>query len=68
MVVVWVWVGVAVLTVVVLGGLVYGVLAAMKRLAGEVSAFDRELRPVLAEVQQTLARVAEGTDGGGDRG
>ena len=59
MVVVWVWVAVAVLTVVVLGGLVYGVLAALKRLAGEVSAFDRELRPVLAEVQQTLARAAE---------
>lgn len=59
MVVLWVWVGVAVPTVVVLGGLVYGVLAAMKRLAGEVSALDRELRPVLAEVQRTLARAAE---------
>ena len=67
MVVVWVWVGVAVLTVVVLGGLVYGVLAAMKRLAGEVTAFDRELRPVLTEVQQTLARVTEGAERGGDR-
>ena len=64
MVVVWVWIGVAVLSVVVIGGLVYGVLAALKRLAGEVSALDRELRPVLGEVQKTLARAAEtGTHG-----
>jgi hypothetical protein len=58
-VVLWVWVGVAVLSVVVLGGLVYGVLGALKRLAGEMAALDRDLRPVLGEVQKTLARLAE---------
>jgi hypothetical protein len=58
-VVLWVWVGVAVLSVVVLGGLVYGVLGALKRLSGEMAALDRDLRPVLTEVQKTLARVAE---------
>ena len=62
MVVVWVWVGVAVLSVVVLGGLVYGVLAAMKRLAREMAALDRDLRPVLGDVQQALARAAEAAD------
>ena len=59
MVVLWVWVGVAVVSVVVLGGLVYGVLGAAKRLAREMAALDRETRPVLDEVQRTLARAAE---------
>jgi hypothetical protein len=58
-VVVWVWVGVAVLSVVVLGGLAFGVLSALKRLTGEMAALDRDLRPVLGEVQRTLERVAE---------
>jgi hypothetical protein len=58
-VVVWVWVGVVVLTLVALGGLVYGLLGAFRRLGREVQALDRELRPVLDQVQQTLARAAE---------
>jgi hypothetical protein len=58
-VVLWVWVGVAVLTLVVLGGLVYSLLGAFRRLGREVQALDRDLRPVLGEVQQTLARAAE---------
>jgi hypothetical protein len=61
-VVLWVWVGVAVLSVVVLGSLVYGVLGALKRLTGEMAALDRDLRPVLGEVQQTLARAAQATE------
>jgi hypothetical protein len=61
-VVVWVWVGVAVLSVVVLGGLVYGVLSALKRLSREMAALDRDLRPVLGEVQKTLERVAEAAE------
>jgi hypothetical protein len=58
-VVVWVWVGVAVLTLVVLGGIVYGLLGAFRRLGREVQALDRELRPVLGQVQETLARAAD---------
>jgi hypothetical protein len=57
-VVVWVWVGVAVLSVVVLGGLAYGVLGALKRLSREMAALDHDLRPVLGEVQKALERAA----------
>jgi hypothetical protein len=58
-VVLWVWVGVVVLTLVVLGGLVYGLLGAFRRLSREVQALDRDLRPVLGQAQQALARAAE---------
>jgi hypothetical protein len=58
-VVVWVWVGVGVLALVVLGGLLHGLLGAFQRLGREMQALDRELRPVLEQVQQAAARAAE---------
>jgi hypothetical protein len=54
-----VWIAVAVLAVVVLGSLAYLTLGAVQRLGREASALDRELRPVLAQVQQAAARAAE---------
>ncbi len=55
-----VWIAVAVLAVVVLGALAYGVLGAAGRLRREVAAFEREVRPLLTEAQATAARAAEG--------
>ena len=53
-----VWIAVAVLAVVVLGALAYGLLGALTRLRREVTAFERELRPVMAQVQATAVRAA----------
>jgi hypothetical protein len=55
----FVWIGVAVLALVVLGAVTYGVFGAFARLGREVAAFDREVRPVLVQVQATQAAVAE---------
>jgi hypothetical protein len=56
MLVVWV---VAVLVVLaVLGSVVFGLVGSFRRLGGELDALDRELRPVLAQAQQTAARAA----------
>ena len=52
-----VWIAVAVLAVVVLGALAYGVLGAAGRLRREVAAFEREVRPLLTEAQATAARA-----------
>jgi hypothetical protein len=54
----WVWIGVAVLAVLVLGVLGYGLLGAFGRLTRELRALDREVRPLLAEVQATAERAA----------
>lgn len=54
-----VWLVVGVLAVLVLGGVAYGVLGAAARLRREVEAVDRDLRPVLEDVQRTAARAAE---------
>ena len=61
----WVWIAVAVLAVLVLGILAYGLLGAMQRLTRELRATDTALRPIRAEVQQTLARVAAQRAGDG---
>ncbi|MGR6964203.1 hypothetical protein ACU610_07070 [Geodermatophilus sp. URMC 61] len=53
-----VWIAVAVLAVVVLGALAYGLLGAAGRLRRELAAFEREVRPLLAEAQATAARAA----------
>ena len=53
-----VWIVVVVLSVVVLGALAYGVQGARVRLAREVTAFEREVRPVLDQVAGTTDRVA----------
>ncbi|SDE54445.1 hypothetical protein SAMN05660485_01020 [Blastococcus fimeti] len=58
-----VWIVVVVLAVVVLGALAYGVLGARARLAREVTAFEREVQPLLDQVAATAERAA-GTDAG----
>jgi len=54
----WVWIVVAVLAVLVLGILAYGLLGALQRLTRELRATDVALRPIRAEVEQTLTRAA----------
>jgi hypothetical protein len=54
-----VWIAVAVLAVVVLGALGYGLLGAAGRLRRELEGLEREVRPVLAEVQASAARAAD---------
>jgi hypothetical protein len=56
-----VWIVVGVLALVVLGALAYGVQGARTRLAREVTAFEREVRPLLDRVAETTERVG-GTD------
>ncbi len=53
-----VWIAVAVLAVVVLGGLLFSLLGAVQRLRREVAAVQAELRPVLTEAQATAAAAA----------
>jgi hypothetical protein len=57
----FVWIGVAVLALVVLGAVAFGVFGAFARLGQEVAAFDREVRPVLERVQATQAAAAQRT-------
>jgi len=52
-----VWAVVLVLAAVVLGGLVYGLLGAFGRLRREVEGAERDLRPLLEQLQQTSDRV-----------
>jgi hypothetical protein len=54
-----VWAVVLVLVAVVLGGLVYGLLGAWGRLRREVEGAERDLRPLLQQLQQTSDRVKE---------
>jgi hypothetical protein len=62
-----VWIAVAVLTVVVLGGVAYGVLGAAARLRTEVTGAAVDLRPVLADVQATVAAAGRSRKPGSDR-
>ena len=50
-------VGIAVVVValLVLGGVAYGLFGAFSRLGREVASFEREVRPVLDQVQATAA-------------
>ena len=50
-----VWIVVVVLALVVLGGVAFGVFGAFSRLGREVASFEREVRPVLDQVQATSA-------------
>lgn len=50
---------VVVLALVVLGAVAYGVLGARARLAREVAAFDRDVRPVLEVLQAAGARAGD---------
>jgi hypothetical protein len=54
-----VWAVVLVLVGVVLGGLAYGSFGALRRLRTEVEGAERDLRPLLAQLQQTSDRVNE---------
>ena len=56
MLVVWVVAGLVVLLV--LGSVLFGVLGSLRRLSGELTAFERELRPVVEQAQRTAARAA----------
>ena len=59
MLVIVVWIAVAVFAVVVLGAVLYTVLGAGRRLRRELAAVDRDVRPVLEQVQDSRARAAE---------
>ena len=50
-----VWIVVVVLALVVLGGVAYGVFGAFTRLGREAASLEREVRPVLEQVQATAA-------------
>ncbi|MDP9430450.1 MAG: hypothetical protein M3Q47_17030 [Actinomycetota bacterium] len=54
-----VWIAVAVLAVVVLGALAYGMLAAAGRLRRELAALERDVRPLLTQAQASAARAAQ---------
>ena len=57
MVLLIVWIVVVVLALVVLGGLAHGLLGAFSRLSREVQGADKDLRPVLEQLQATAARA-----------
>ena len=50
-----VWIAVVVLALVVLGAVAYGLSGAFTRLGREAAALEREVRPVLQQVQATAA-------------
>ena len=54
-----VWAVVVVLALVVLGGLAYGLMGSFGRLRREIEGAERDLRPVLAEMQAAASRAAE---------
>jgi Sec-independent protein translocase protein TatA len=58
-----VWIAVAVVVLVVLGGLLHSLLGAFGRLTREVRGLQDELRPVLGSVQETLARASQAAEG-----
>ena len=57
MLLLWVWIVVVVLALVVLGGLAHGLLGAFSRLSREVQGADKDLQPVLEQLQATAARA-----------
>ena len=59
MVVLGVWVVAVVLALVVLGAIGYGLVGALTRLRREVEGAQRDLQPVLEQLQATAARADE---------
>ncbi len=59
MVLLIVWAVVVVLALVVLGGLAYGLLGAFGRLRRELEGAERDLRPVLQDMQAAADRAAQ---------
>ena len=57
MVVLWVWVAVVVVALVVLGVVGYGLVGALTRLRREVEGAQRELQPVLEQLQAAAAHA-----------
>ncbi len=57
-----VWIAVVVLALVVLGAVAYGVFGAFSRLGREAASFEREVRPVLQQVQATAAAAEKRRD------
>ena len=57
MVVLWVWVVVVVLALVVLGAIGYGLMGALTRLRREVEGAQRDVQPLLEQLQATAARA-----------
>jgi hypothetical protein len=53
-----VWIVVAVVAVVILGGLLYSLLGAVQRLRREVEAMQAQLRPVLEQAQDAAEAAA----------
>ncbi len=53
-----VWIVAGLIALVVLAGVLVGVAGSMRRLSGELTAFERELRPVTEQAQRTAARAA----------
>jgi hypothetical protein len=53
-----VWIVVVVLALVVLGAIGYGLVGAFGRLGRELEAAERDVRPLLAQVQATSDRAA----------
>jgi hypothetical protein len=51
-------IAVVVLSLVVLGGIVHGLLGAARRLARELEAAERDVRPLLEQAQATATRAA----------
>jgi hypothetical protein len=54
-----VWIVVVVLALVVLGGIAYGLLGSAARLRREVEAAERDVRPLLEQVQATVAAAED---------
>jgi len=55
--VLWVWIGVAVLALLVLGIIGYGLVGALTRLRREVEGAQQDLAPVLEQLQATAAHA-----------
>jgi hypothetical protein len=54
-----VWISVAVIALVILGSVLYGVAGAFQRLHREVAAAQQEVLPAVQQIQHTLAAVQE---------
>jgi hypothetical protein len=55
----WVWIAVVVLALVVLGAVAYGLIGALTRLRREVEGAQRDIAPVLEQLQATATRAEQ---------
>jgi Sec-independent protein translocase protein TatA len=53
-----VWIVAGLIAIAVLAGVLFGVVGSLRRLSRELTAFERELRPLAEQAQQTAARAA----------